>query len=815
MNAEKNILNQLLNRWRMFRGVEAILWAVFWTLLVGAFIYLFQVETTLLTKITGLTFATSLLAYLQQFRLFSTSKTDLVTYLNRQYPELEDSADLLLDNNGNLPALAILQKEKINNKLVEIQKNIRLPHYAGRAFLSMCFGALVAFGAIYLKPYFYQISTEKLTGVLVEKENKKPDNTSISPTKNPDVSIKTIKLKYTPPAYTNLSGRTAESPGLKAPQFSRLNWTIRFTGSIQSGFIVFQNADKISLQKKSRNTYTAEMTLEKTGLYSIEYTDKRGNKKTSDYYKLEAIPDVAPDISIKDLEPYAAYFYDTLKTISFKAHLTDDYGIQDARMVATLSRGEGEAVKFRDDTLYFKEKISGQRNYNLTHKLNLHKLGMEPGDELYLHVEATDNRRPDPQTSRTYKYIIAFEDTTSVDWDMEGKMALDRMPAYFRSQRQIIIDTEKLIAQKGKISTTEFNETSNNIAADQKILRLRYGRFLGEEFETVIGEVSSEKPEAIEKDNNDSISINITRSNADEEHGHHHHDHHHDHGEHCEHGSEAEEEHQSHQHNDDHEHGEHCDHDHDENHDHEEHQHHNTSTHQHDHSHGHDHGGGDETQEENPLEGYMHMHDNMEESTFFDQSTAAKLRASLSKMWDAELQLRLYQPEKALQYEYAALKLLKEVQQASRVYVERIGFEAPVINVAEKRLTGELEEIKNTESAKKQDNEKPYPAILESVDILEILKQENRLPNRAERSLLTDAGQELAGLALVRPGNYFATLKQIKMLTEGEVSKAVLPTLLTDIQGAFMRVLPDTRYEPASRKYSKNRLEKLYLRSLK
>ena len=62
-------------------------------------------------------------------------------------------------------------------------------------------------------------------------------------------------------------------------------------------------------------------------------------------------------------------------------------------------------------------------------------------------------------------------------------------------------------------------------------------------------------------------------------------------------------------------------------------------------------------------------------------------------MWDAELHLRMGEPQKALPYEYQALKLIKEVQQASRVYVERVGFEPPEIKVAEKRLSGELDEI--------------------------------------------------------------------------------------------------------------------------
>ena len=58
------------------------------------------------------------------------------------------------------------------------------------------------------------------------------------------------------------------------------------------------------------------------------------------------------------------------------------------------------------------------------------------------------------------------------------------MPAYFRSQRQIIIDTEALIAERHREDAQRFEARSDELGVDQKILRLRYGQFLGEEFES-------------------------------------------------------------------------------------------------------------------------------------------------------------------------------------------------------------------------------------------------------------------------------------------------------------------------------------------
>ena len=70
------------------------------------------------------------------------------------------------------------------------------------------------------------------------------------------------------------------------------------------------------------------------------------------------------------------------------------------------------------------------------------------------------------------------------------------MPAYFRSQRQIIIDAEALLKEKPKLAQEKFVQRSDNIGVDQRLLRLRYGQFLGEESEgaAVYQRLSAEIP---------------------------------------------------------------------------------------------------------------------------------------------------------------------------------------------------------------------------------------------------------------------------------------------------------------------------------
>ncbi len=93
------------------------------------------------------------------------------------------------------------------------------------------------------------------------------------------------------------------------------------------------------------------------------------------------------------------------------------------------------------------------------------------------------------------------------------------------------------------------------------------------------------------------------------------------------------------------------------------------------------------------MEAYVHAHDDADIANFFDAKTKSLLKQALANMWESELYLRTYKPKQALPYAYKALKLIKEVQQATRVYVERIGFEPPPLEPLKKRLTGELDDI--------------------------------------------------------------------------------------------------------------------------
>jgi hypothetical protein len=61
-------------------------------------------------------------------------------------------------------------------------------------------------------------------------------------------------------------------------------------------------------------------------------------------------------------------------------------------------------------------------------------------------------------------------------------------------------------------------------------------------------------------------------------------------------------------------------------------------------------------------------------------------------MWQAELHLRQGHPDEALPYERRALEFIKQVQQAARIYLARVGLELPQPDES-RRLSGERKDL--------------------------------------------------------------------------------------------------------------------------
>ncbi|MBV7531435.1 hypothetical protein [Chitinophaga sp. sic0106] len=639
-----------------------------------------------------------LLVFLVNFLLHLPDKTEMATWLNQQFPELEDSAGLFLKDPAQLNLLESLQVQKISARLALL--NLPLSFY--KPVWNSLIMWLIAGGLSYIV-----YSRESIARP--EKEVIKQPVEKVIP------GVKSISITVIPPSYTGKAIRKQSTFNLLVEDSAAVSWELHTKTRINQVHLLFSDSTVLSLKPSADGTsWTGERRIHHPGFYQVQL-----DTLLSGYYQLQMIPDHPPLVKVNSPQPNTTIDLGRPPVVRIDARLTDDYAIKSAHISATIASGSGEGVKFREQDFHFDQSFNSRPpSAAATKTLLLNTLGMKPGDELYFHIAVTDSR--DQQTLSDV-FIVTLPDTAAL-FSMDGMVtALNIKPEYFRSQRQIIIETEALIRDKDSLGTAKFNSRSNELGTDQKLLRLRYGKFLGEESETNIGVGA------------------------------------HDHDDHDE------------------------------------------------HDHGKEPAFGDA---EGLMDAFAHKHDNAEDATFFDPEIKKQLKATLTEMWKAELQLRLYRPQEALPFEYKALRLLKDLQQKSRAFVAKTGTKTTPLK-PEKRLSGEQDKISPAIMKQAFDYNDP-DAVLRAA--LSILDNQVFLPS-ADASAAEVIRQSLGRLttaAAREPGKYLGAMEALRKIQEG---KAATADYTTARQGMYHLLQPRTLPQPGVRPQSK--LEESYFKNLK
>jgi len=401
--------------------------------------------------------------------IWKISATDISRYVNNKYPELEESADLLLKDREELSLLQQLQLKKIEATLFKLPQPKELFKKLYMGFGLLTIGLLLSFGVSKIPP-LASLQNELAEPVLTRQviENVLPQ-------------ISDFSLTIHPPAYTGKAESIQKQFSVKPEAGARIDWKITTNIGVKKLKIIFNDKETITLKASDRTStsWTYSKTINQAGFYQLELDGKK-----SDLYQIVIIPDLPVHISISQPKQKTVIDIGQPQQFTLKANLTDDYGVSDAFISATMASGKGEGVSFTEKKMPLHTSFNNKKNNSVTQLIDLKTLGMKPGDELYFFIKAMDNHG---QSSRSDMYFVSIVDTTELMSLAGMTTGVNLVPEYFRSQRQIIIDTEKLLKEQNTITIETFKTRSNNLGIDQKLLRLRYGQFLGEESETEIG----------------------------------------------------------------------------------------------------------------------------------------------------------------------------------------------------------------------------------------------------------------------------------------------------------------------------------------
>ncbi len=731
MKKALTILNKTLRVWRMLKITEALAYGI------GIGLFVFPLTGT---EIAVATVLISSFVALWWLKPWSITLQNVTTLYDNRYAELENSTHLVLKNQKDLPLLARIQQSKvvkhISKHKVSLPPN-RLSFVAAFIVVMM----LTGYGIDNVLPQGVHqklISKSIPVDVIIEGDSTKTQRSN-----TPDIISASVSINS--PNYTGIKTQNTSDLNIEAIEGTRLTWRIT-TNEFVKEMLLETSGKGAQRMQKTKNTFTVSATLKENGFYNFRVTDTAHTSVISDLYQLVMIEDQPPSVVINGIKQYESFDYDDNKDIKFQTTIQDDFGLTDAYIIATVAKGSGESVKFREEKLPFDRAVRG-RQASLPKSINLDQMGMTPGDELYFYVEAFDNKHPSRQKTRTETYFLTIRDTTDIEFSLAGSLGVDLMPAYFRSQRQLIIDTEKLIEEKTQLSEQDFNFKSNELGFDQKALRLKYGQFMGVEDESGIAIETEEVLEEVQEENEDPLAEYSHDHDGDNEH------------------NLVEDDH------------------------------------------------GHEGEDESPLEEYMHDHDDPEEATLYTQSTRSMLKEAMSQMWDAELYLRLYQPEKSLPYQHKALELIKKIKNHARIYVHRIGFDPPPIK-EDKRLTGELNEVNSTTYAENVAKSDDLITIRQTVSVIEDILINKRGISDDEYSLFEKAANTLAPYAIEQPVVYLKPLEQLKKLSNKNIVGGNIFKTLANLNRELMTLLPLENDQIIPEKQPVDALTKLYLEQL-
>lgn len=533
-------------------------------------------------------------------------RTWLIHALDTMRPDMEDSATLLFVPADRLSPLERLQQQRLTARIDDHSPDMLVgPWHPGRIAFIFALSILAIAAAIFWP----------------ETGGKRPD---LSPSTEGIASIPGLprlvaqNMRIVPPAYTGLPTRDSSSLDARVPAGSRIEWTLRFNPQPAMPRLSLLGGAALSLRRDG-DLWFASQSADRSFLYRVDAASGKG--PTPPLHRIDATPDAPPQV--KAISPR-----DTLTMVSrgqknwspvFTA--TDDYGVAaTARLRITMAIGEGENVTFTEREI----PVTGSgapRERRFAPMLDFARLGFSAGGDMVVQLIVRDMRAPSPQEVRGPSLILRWSGARPPESSGLTGMVNTTLPAYFRSQRQIIMDTEALLKQRRTLTPDRFLARSLSIGGDQQILRGRYSQFLGGEQES--------GPELPTADAN-----------------------------------------------------EHEDHDGD---------------------HGHDHGDPPKPaspafgQQEDVLAEFGHAHDESESSSL-DPEIRAILKKAVDEMWQSERELKTGHPDLALPYANRALRFIKEVQQATRIFLSRVGPELPPIDPS-RRMTGKRDGIASRDIA--------------------------------------------------------------------------------------------------------------------
>lgn len=459
----KQALQQVGRQWRVQWWLRNVWLSVPSGVATGVAVQLFEHPlSTVVGYAVFASFLSLLLIGWARRRVYPTPAR-LAAHFDRSFQELQDSAGLTLRSPEGLTSVAKSQRARVERELEALLARGKLQPPEG-AWHRTAALSLVSVAVLVNLPW------------VIHRFDTAP-SAIINPV---GPSILQAQLDERRHSYTRLAAHRHEGLSADILEYSFVRWTVRVSGDVDRISLAFSDQQTVPMFPAPDGYWQSDWIKARAGNYALMLDDKRFVFDGVASHRLVVLPDAPPEITI--LQPTQRIFTLDERSdpkLAVALAFADDYGLKGLRAVVNSAEGDGEQVDFERKTIDMAARLAD--TLPISTELDLKALGAAPGRELYVTYEVDDNRPDSPQTTASASLIVRWQkDATSADIVLDNQV-VNIEPELFRSQRQIIIDSEALLDTRDTLSDQEFAGRAQGLAFDERALRFRYGAFMGEE----------------------------------------------------------------------------------------------------------------------------------------------------------------------------------------------------------------------------------------------------------------------------------------------------------------------------------------------
>jgi hypothetical protein len=286
-------------------------------------------------------------------RSWRINDREVARFLNRMYPSLEESCELLLREESSLNLLEQLQASKTAAALHQIEPPVL---YKGLYKPLLGIGLSVLFcGLLWF-----------VTGLFTKGNHQTSGNNTPGATISMPVGVSDVMIRVIPPAYTHKPARNQQSMNLETEEGAAVHWAIRLRRPADEVKFIYNDSLVVALKSDaSKTNWTTDKKIEHAGFYQLKI-----GTVVSELYRVEVKKDQPPLISISSPKPNTVIEYGEPERVNILAGVSDDYGVKDVVINATVAKGSGEAVTFKAQKISFGVSFSEQRHWGWSRVMN-------------------------------------------------------------------------------------------------------------------------------------------------------------------------------------------------------------------------------------------------------------------------------------------------------------------------------------------------------------------------------------------------------------------------------------------------------------